>query len=80
MGAIFDPPQIRELKAQIRSDLCRVINAMSQYEVLMNAPFHEDTRHERFVSLRSQVPTQILLSTSAHLSVTKAQCSFSSLF
>ena len=41
MGAIFDPPQIRELKAQIRSDLCRVINAMSQYEVLMNAPFHE---------------------------------------
>ena len=41
MEHIFDPPQIRELKAQIRSDLCRVINAMSPYEVLMNAPFHE---------------------------------------
>ena len=80
MEHIFDPPQIRELKAQIRSDLCRVINAMSPYEVLMNAPFHETPATSDLLDCDLKYDADTLEHFSSPFGYEGPECSFSSLF
>ncbi len=82
MGAIFDPPQLslRDLKAQIRSDLCRVINAMSPYEVLMNAPFHETPATSDLLDCDLKYDADTLEHSSSPFGYEGPECSFSSLF
>ena len=80
MEHIFDPPQIRELKAQIRSDLCRVINAMSPYEVLMNAPFHETPATSDLLDCDLKYDADTLEHFSSPFGYEGPECSFTSLF
>ena len=77
---LFDPPQLRDLKAQIRSDLCRVINAMSPYEVLMNAPFHETPATSDLLDCDLKYDADTLEHFSSPFGYEGPECSFSSLF
>ena len=72
--------KIEDLSALILSDLRREADALSPYEVLMNAPFHETSGTSDLLDCNLKYDADTLEHFSSHFGYEGPECSFSSLF